>query len=348
VRKLIVIAAMCLIFLSCRQAPPTNQVAKNCAGRPCVNFTMASEADSPQCTSPNLVYHANAANPDFTLPITLFYSTYRLAPDGTVLPETAQSQNTINDRGGLDTQICSADVVVGQPTVTQDLHLKCITNRPMPNGSTSANCTAQEQTDFILKPSDAGAKLSSTSYTLYTTDAHKKNVLYAPSALSTTGNIVGDVEECNQLCPKAQHCIRVSSTSFNGGLRNLIGGWSTGRIVTKSQVVKALGIPDTCNRSDQIVNSKGLVENVSDKRCLVPLTFEGTDIKLTIADKVDGRAGMSASGKHVEFEPYRGMSIEFPGDDSVYGGEILGIAAPNKTTVVDMRTPTSCIRVDEH
>jgi hypothetical protein len=369
---LLSIALLVGITTSCGGRATGSQTNPSCQGTACLNWT-TSKADFCQQFSsiPNEAFQAVPKSADFTLPITIFYKVLQTNASGTLVNTTPEQSWRVPSGQGSVLPICHAAQTGTTEVDTQTLQLTCVTNRALPNGSTSANCVGAELTNVIVNPfigdftkEVAGRmalgspqlndlRISSTADSrtadLKTADvgsSSARQMLWAPSALSPGAQV-----DCTSTCDNQSGiCIHVSSTVLNVNLQNLVNSWKPGTSINKATATAALGVTDNCDRSSTLVNDKGLVANKGSKPCSVPLDFQGQPVMVNVPHEVVGEATVGASKRQVDFWASKELQLELPGDLAIYGGPILYISEPigQNRTAVDFRTPTACVRVHEH
>lgn len=350
--------------------PPPNP---SCQGVACVNWTVTKADFCEQFgTPPNEAFQAMPSNGDLTLPINIFFKVIQTNAAGVVVNITAEQQWLIASGQGLTLPICQAARTGTTEIDTQTLNVTCETNRRLPNGSTSASCSGGELTNTIVKffsgnfvreyASRRAKNLPLLNAPPLAVEGESKGMdsgkpdnksllmrattTWAPAALSS-----GAEADCTSICDNETGiCIHVSSTIVNASLLNLINNWQPGKSIDKSTAAAALGATDKCERSSSLIDAQGMVSNKGTNACGVPMDFEGQPIMLDVPHEVVGRSTIGALNRQVVFSPAKELRLELPDDLSVYGGPVLYVSEPTDKDrrVVDLRTPTSCVRIHEH
>jgi hypothetical protein len=167
---------------------------------------------------------------------------------------------------------------------------------------------------------------------------------WAPSALSPGASV-----DCTSVCDNESGiCIHVSSTELSIRLLNLVNSWKPGTAIDKAAATAALGVTDQCDRSSSVIDAKGRISNTGTKPCAVPMDFEGQPVMVDVPHEVAGRSAIGANNRQIDFLASKELQLDLPDDLQLYGGPILYVSEPTGRRVIDLRTPTACVRVHEH
>jgi hypothetical protein len=367
---LLVASVIMLSILSttCGKRPSGSTANPNCQGSGCVIWSTTKADFCQQFTPkpPNEAFQVTPKDYHFNLPISVFYQVIQTNASGVSNPPLAEQQWLIPTSQGSIIPICQAAQLGTTEIYTQTIKVNCETNRPLPNGSTSADCTAAELTNFIVNSFagnftrevasrmarkllplnairvDAGESDSKN----YSSKPSRKQIVWAPSALSP-----GVEADCTSVCDNdTAICIHVSSTELSSGMLNLINGWKPGASISKGTAATTLGIKDQCQRSSTVIDAKGTISNTGTQDCAVPMDFQGQPVFVIVPNEIAGQSTIGAKNRQVDFLATKEFQLELPTDLNVYGGPILYISEPTgpNRRVIDLRTPTACVRVHEH
>jgi hypothetical protein len=319
---------------------------KNCRGDACIYWTATQGASCVQYNpgKKNLAYTARSSSSSLTLPITVFLKLEQKDPTGAVVytsPEQAYQLGTISP---FQLPICTVAVYHPSPNtdviVTQRLFIACVTNRTLPNGATSANCASDELSTKVV---DFNTSLKQPSLTNKLNDGQ---TIYAATAFSALDKV-----DCSVVCSPSGtgECLRVRSTDLKAKLFNTLQAWKPGQPVDKQKLMAAADIPtDKCSRDASVVSADGKIANKG-KYCALDFDTDGQKTRLEILPSILGEVADDIQGHKVLFkDPVKAPQLKIDGDAAIYGGAVMAMASPLKTSAIDVRTEAMCIRVYAH
>jgi len=276
----------------------------------------------------------------FILPVTVFYSVIQRDVTGKDVNTITGQVYTLGTLGAV-MPICHAVAVTSAgltQTYTQRLQVICETNRALPNGATATSCTASETMNKVVE-------IDMQQMAYIGANFNTGNFTRAPQAIA-----YGDAVNCTALCDAEQNCTVISSASLSASLLNMSRNWQPGQVVTKTDVMGAVGAAmDRCNRSSGVISATAQVSNTADTACDVGVDTDSQVSAITLPKAITGGATVYATGKRLSFpDPTKSLQFTPVGDMSVFGGPILSVNAVSNRQAIDVQTPTMCFRISPH
>lgn len=355
---LTVVLNLAIVGASCDKPTSTTPPVSSphpvaCAGQQCLQFTKTPAAFCPTLDTGknNQAFFARPATDLYITPITMFYQTIPTDPnglDGPAVPSVPQAFKVSS--AGAQLPVCEAAVVSGE-IYSQRIVVSCETSRNILAGEAcntnetinppSAIYPFQGRYDkAVIFAKKAGAKAIA-----------RYDQRWAPSGLTPSDTGVSCTAVCNSGAIGDVGCLPIASPALNTALFNFVTSWKPGNTVSVAQAASALGIAPKCNRSPDIISasgaSKSLISNTGDE-CAVPASFQGDAVQFIIPKDVAGKAQDDSSARAILFDQQHEPYLQLPKYLDQFSGQVSVIAIPYGTTFVDIRVPTSCVRVDSH